>query len=1114
MSLLDAVSFFFDKPTMRLGRELFDRGSVTVLQGTRRSVVAVVHDGADRHVSLSLRGGELQSFCSCSAFVDDADNCEHLVAACLAAGRAGHVQDAPSQLDLVEDEELLDQHLKHGADGPKALGASPGFLGGGVKALLSRFGLSHLARRDARPPSWDETLARVLSASSAADRRQPLEPGMQVVYVVDLMGSRDSEAFVVEIAVRTPKAAGGWAKLRNLPPRAAALADEFPDPDDRRIVSSLVGAPAHSPYGYVPNGETKHAMGPALAEVLVPAMARTGRLFARHAWDSDLEGPLELDDGEPWDLALDVIRDESAAAYRVARRFVRGGETRDANSACVLGTAWVLVGWRLARLRHGEALSLAESLAATDIRVPLDKGADFVDRLLGGRHVPRLELPEELRVQEVVAAPAPALRFFHPDRRDGRKRLHAELSFLYEHASVPANDPRCMVALAERRLARRDAAAERRHVARLASFAFKPVRSVSAGPNAGEYALASKRLPDVVRTLTREGWHVEAEGKLYRSPRAFRIDVTSGIDWFDLAATADFDGVAVSLPKLLAALRRGEDSVVLDDGSIGMLPEKWLAKWGSVARLGATEGDAVRFRRSQAGLLDALLAASPEASCDEVFRHAREELATFDRIAPEVAPPGFVGSLRGYQCDGLGWLTFLERFGFGGCLADDMGLGKTIQALAVLERRRELRASAPAGEAGRPGPSIVVAPRSLIFNWKDEAARFAPKLRVLDYTGTARLGRAAEVEGYDVLLTTYGTLRRDAAALRDIEFDYAILDEAQAIKNASTDSAKAARLLRASHRLALSGTPVENHIGELWSLFEFLNPGMLGGSSAFAALISERPSADAGDVGGLDVIARALRPFVLRRTKERVATDLPSKTEQTVYCELDADQRKLYDELRDHYRASLLGKIEHDGMAKSTMHVLEALLRLRQAACHPGLVDPSRVAEPCAKLDALVPQLTEIVAEGSKALVFSQFTSLLAILRRRLDDAEIRYEYLDGRTRDRAARVDHFQTDPECRVFLISLKAGGLGLNLTAAEYVFLLDPWWNPAVEAQAIDRVHRIGQTRACFAYRLIARDTVEEKVVELQRRKRALAEQIVNADANLVRSLTREDLETLLA
>ena len=407
-------------------------------------------------------------------------------------------------------------------------------------------------------------------------------------------------------------------------------------------------------------------------------------------------------------------------------------------------------------------------------------------------------------------------------------------------------------------------------------------------------------------------------------------------------------------------------------------------------------------------------------------------------------------------------------------------------------------------------PSLVVVPRSLVFNWIEEAKRFTPELRVLDYTGIQRSPLADNFDQNDVVITTYGTMQRDIVKLKDIRFDYAILDESQAIKNAHSQRAKACRLLKADHRLAMTGTPVENHLGELWSLLEFLNPGMLGSATVFQD-ISKKVT---DDNEGLSLLRRALGPFILRRTKQQVLTELPQKTEQTLHCDLEGKQRKRYDELRTYYRAVLAERIAKTGMAKAKIHVLEALLRLRQAAIHPGLVDKDAVDESSAKLDVLMEQLREIIAEGHKALVFSQFTSFLAIVRNRLDQEKLVYEYLDGRTRQRQQHVERFQNDPKCPLFLISLKAGGHGLNLTAADYVFILDPWWNPAVEAQAIDRAHRIGQERHVFAYRLIARDTVEEKIVELQRTKRDLADAIISADGNVLSRLTSEDLELLLS
>ncbi len=428
-----------------------------------------------------------------------------------------------------------------------------------------------------------------------------------------------------------------------------------------------------------------------------------------------------------------------------------------------------------------------------------------------------------------------------------------------------------------------------------------------------------------------------------------------------------------------------------------------------------------------------------------------------------------------------------------------------------------------------------------MFNWLDEAQKFTPELRAVAYSGADRNLLRERFDEVDLIVTSYGLLRRDIEDLRNYRFDYVILDEAQAIKNPSAQAAKAARLLQAEHRLALTGTPVENHMGDLWSIFEFLNPGLLGTNAKFGDMV--RASGPAVDVsspdgaGAADVsvqqVARALRPFILRRTKRQVLADLPPKTEQTIVCEMEPAQREMYDGLKAYYRQHLLTQIDSPGggptpagpldetgvpqralTGSNSFMVLEALLRLRQASCHPGLIDPTRVDDPSAKLETLIDMLADVISEGGKALIFSQFTSMLAIVQRRLEAQGIRFCYLDGQTRDRRREVDKFQNDPTIPVFLISLKAGGFGLNLTAAEYVFILDPWWNPAVEQQAIDRAPRIGQTQHVFAYRMICQDTVEQRIIELQNRKRRLADAIVDGQGDLLRTLTRDDLEQLLS
>ena len=775
---------------------------------------------------------------------------------------------------------------------------------------------------------------------------------------------------------------------------------------------------------------------------------------------------------------------------------------------------------RVGRLRHFGAFALLGSLRQQRA-IPLlaaDEPA-FVASLFGLPVVPRLELPEDLAFREVAVVPGRVLKVGPPASRrwgDPSNRLTGVLGFSYDGLPVAHGDEREVIADADaRRLLRRDRVAEADAVRQLEDTGFRALdrRDSYHDADFAKFDIPPARLAGAVRALVGAGWRVEAEGRFHRRPGRFQLSVSSGVDWFDLEAKVDFDGVAARLPDLLRAIRRGEKTIVLDDGSIGMLPDEWLARYGLLAEVGQPEGDRLRFQPAQVGLLDALLAAEPEVAVDSLFAKARDELASFDRLEAEAAPPGFEGALRPYQELGLGWMSFLRRFGFGGCLADDMGLGKTVQVLAMLASRargtgRQKSARTPARQ-----PSLVVVPKSLVWNWQQEAARFAPSLRVLAHVGPDRAGDAAAlrqaVGAADLVLTTYGCLRKDAVFLREIAWDYLILDEAQAIKNADSESAKAARLLRGDHRLVLSGTPIENHIGELWSLIDFLNPGMLGAARVFSgAAGNRRPDREA-----LAVLARALRPFILRRTKEQVAPELPPKHQETILCEMEPDQRRLYEELRTHYRSKLLGKIDREGLAKSKIQVLEALLRLRQAACHPALIDAKRAGEGSAKLEVLLARLEEVRREGHKALIFSQFTSFLALVRARLDAAGIVYEYLDGKTSDRQACVSRFQEDPTCGLFLISLKAGGVGLNLTAADYVFILDPWWNPAVEAQAVDRAHRIGQDKHVFVYRLLCRDSVEEKVAALQEQKRDLAAAIIDADGSLLQTLDRETLELLL-
>jgi non-specific serine/threonine protein kinase len=529
-----------------------------------------------------------------------------------------------------------------------------------------------------------------------------------------------------------------------------------------------------------------------------------------------------------------------------------------------------------------------------------------------------------------------------------------------------------------------------------------------------------------------------------------------------------------------------------------------LERYKHLFGLGEETEQGLRFSSQQVTLLDQLIGESERISVDEEFERRRQRLRDFTGITARPLPENLKGELLPYQKAGVDWLHFLHEYGFGGCLADDMGLGKTVQVLAFLQSLRENEAALAA--------NLIVVPRSLLVNWRREAEKFTPGLRILEYHGQMRAKDPAVFDDYDLVLTTYGIVIKDIELFRNYRFHYAILDESQAIKNPLSQSAKACRLLQSDHRLVMTGTPVENSTFELWSQFAFLNPGLLGNLEYFKSQIGG-PIEKEGDLETAQFLRKIVYPFILRRTKEQVAPELPPRTEHIIYGEMEPAQRKFYVRTRETYRKSLLGLIENQGMDDARMRILEGLLRLRQICIHPRLVDKIYRGD-SAKFELLLETIETLLAERHKALIFSQFVETLKLLRAELDRRDIRYAYLDGQTRDRQEQVDIFQGDPACPLFLISLRAGGFGLNLTAADYVIHLDPWWNPAVEMQASDRAHRLGQDKPVFIYKYILRDSVEEKILQLQERKRNLVDQLITTETSFFKSITSEDVKVLFS
>lgn len=1111
MSILERNRDLFSILIRERGTQYHEKNRVEIDYEDETSVMAEVQGSEMYDVDVEVKEDVLCVACSCP--YARKDFCKHIYAVLLKIDRENLLPAVKHKPNLklllvppyeVPDDDFDDDEARTPARPPSA----------------------------AEPPPWDACLDEIRAkfTRDGAEENPAQADAKEIVYMI-----RDAPRhyyppqtsdLVVNIHCRSRKKNGEWGQIKPMTIQADKIAQM--NSEDAKIISALTGAQSLYDYSRSSYGNSGFILSRPLADVVLPPMAATGRLFFQNDQDETLRGPLAWHSDEVWTPTLALRLDASGDSYEFTVELHGSAGDMPVTEPLLLTRQGVMIsGNRVCRIDDLGAFPWIEHLRGQKrLLIPKTQISDFIGKLYSLPSLPPLSFPDELQVREVAAEARACLVLRTEDAHyycQDKKRFRADLYFRYRDCSVAAFPrARGFYAESQRSYILRNADAENSACRTLLDLGFKAARDTKDGAT---HEIDAEKFSRVVSELTAQGWHVEADGKLYREAGAFSFNVTTGIDWFELDGACDFENQKARLPALLAALRKKESLVELPDGTFGVIPEAVLKKYALLAQMGEAHDGHLRFKKSQAGLLDALLAAQPQATCDALFENTRQQLRSFCGIEPAAAPDSFQGTLRRYQEEGLGWFDFLRRFGFGGCLADDMGLGKTVQVLAMLEKRRllrqyEIRAAAEKSAAailsseGSDGcikPSLVVAPRSVIFNWRKEAARFTPRLRVLEHTGLARKATGENFENYDLVLTTYGTLRRDAIAFKNIEFDYVILDEAQAIKNSDTASAKSVRLLHARHRLALSGTPIENHISELWSLFEFLNPGLLGSATVFKRMTAD---VSAASPETRTLLSQALKPFILRRTKAHVAPELPQKTEQVIYCEMDKAQTKLYNELRDHYRKSLLNRLDEEGIGKSKMHILEALLRLRQAACHPGLLDPKWQDGASAKTEFLLPQLTEILEEGHKALIFSQFTSFLSIVKKQLDKNGQRYLYLDGKTQNREELVRSFQEDGDAPLFLISLRAGGLGLNLTAAEYVYLLDPWWNPAVEAQAVDRTHRIGQTQQVFAYRLITRNTVEERVLELQQSKRDLFAALIKEDAGLIRNLNREDLEILLS
>ncbi len=607
-------------------------------------------------------------------------------------------------------------------------------------------------------------------------------------------------------------------------------------------------------------------------------------------------------------------------------------------------------------------------------------------------------------------------------------------------------------------------------------------------------------------SITIYGFDALKHFRFNTSKPSTKIFISSNTDWFDAKIEISFGSQQVTVDDIKKALLSKQQYVQLQDGSLGILPEEWIKRYSLLFRVGEGRQTNIKLSKYHFSVIEELY---NERNDEELFFQLEgkyDKLKENFAIKDIEAPEHLKAILRPYQESGFRWLNYLREVQWGGILADDMGLGKTIQALSYMFYLKQ--------EVGTL-KALVVCPTTLMYNWQNEITKFTPGLTFYIHHGGSRLRENLQQDHIDIIITTYGTLRSDIKQFVDLDLDYVVLDESQAIKNPSSKVAKAACLLRSKNRLCLSGTPLQNNTFDIFAQMNFLNPGMLGSVEFFKQEFAI-PIDKFGEKVQKDHLRKLLYPFILRRTKEQVAKDLPEKQEMVLFCEMGAEQRRIYDAFRNDFREKILGTVDSIGVGRSQLTILQGLMKLRQICDSPYIMnEPERYPNTSVKLEEIGRELTENIS-NHKALIFSQFLGMLALIKEKLRELNVPFEYFDGSTvaTERERAIQNFQNNDDCRVFLISLKAGGVGLNLTAADYVYIVDPWWNPAVEQQAIDRTHRIGQTKNVFAYRMICTDTVEDKILKLQDRKRALARDLITDDEGFVKSLSREDVEYLFS
>jgi SNF2 family DNA or RNA helicase len=1060
MAIFQLVAREFSRDSRTRGEEYFLNHRVEILRNGSFFAQLGVHGSSGTYtVNFDFKYGvqELYAHCSCPCY-EKGNFCKHIWASLL----------------KLDDEKIFPN--AHNLRRLKLRRSEETFSHKAIESNPSR----------TREPSWQDVLQKTKEREMGETQTPPKPKANQKVaqFVLDVDSIARRAQLCVQTYFRERLRNGQWSSYRPMPLNRAFL-PHLINAGERDALRALINAHNPEPFSFHQNKSNLAVIGAEDSRDILEALSASGNLMIRQ--NGNLH-PYPFESAKWW-FQLQVRQVEHD--YFLSGYFTNGTISRQTKEGLAVVGGVLLFPDFCASLnteKHREWIELFGR--RKELEIQNDELDVFLDGFYSSQDVPPLELPPSLafKVEKHVEPRVQLVISYLPG---SPTLLQFELLFTYNHKTIRFDySSEEIVDGKYRTKIMRDRAFESS-----ALETMKPFREFGLAEREvnGAGILRNENFIPLVETGLNRNWEVIAHQKPMRLAKDFNIQITSGVDWFDLSAKFQFDHLSLTLPQLLLNLKSNDRFIALGDGTFGILPQEWLAKFGALAEIAKETNQGLRFSRVQALFVTSLLPENEKLKVDQKFSTLSQLIKSLRHLEPVEPGDSFKGTLRSYQKDGLAWLEALRKQDLGGILADDMGLGKTIQVLALLTN-----------QPGH-GPNLIVAPKSLIFNWIKESEKFAPDLKILNLTGSKRLDSLRDIRRYDLVLTTYQSLRMDIDFLKDIEFNHFILDEAQNIKNPKSQMAMACRLIQARTKLALSGTPIENSLLDLFSILSVVLPGLVSDAQA-NRWVKEN------DADTLKVLSQALSPFILRRTKEQVLKDLPEKSEQVLYCELsDAEMRK-YNELKSYFWRQLSGQVEEKGLSQSKFQILEALLRLRQAACHQGLLDKKMATQPSAKFEMLFDQMDSIIKDGHKALVFSQFTSLLGLLERELKERQIPYEYLDGKTKDRESRIENFQTNPDIKLFLLSLKVGGVGLNLTAADYVFILDPWWNPAAESQAIDRTHRIGQNKKVLAYRLIAKNTVEEKILELQDRKRNLAKTIVSDEKSILKSLKLEDLQDL--